>query len=136
MADRFYIVPIGIVEKNDDKTYIRVYDSYTKGLLGIDGFSHIHVLYWFHENDTQDKRHTLQVHPRRDPHNPLTGVFATHSPVRPNLIALSLCKIVSVRGNRIEIESIDARNESPVIDIKAYIPYSVSPSDIVLPDWV
>lgn len=136
MKDQFHIFPIGIIEKQDDKTRIRVYETYTQGLLGIEGFSHIYVLYWLHENDTVDNRNILQVHPRRNRQNPLTGVFATHSPVRPNLIALTLCKILSVSGNRIEIEAIDARDESPVIDIKAYIPDSIPPSDIHLPDWV
>ena len=64
------------------------------------------------------KRSILQVYPRADKNNPLTGVFATHSPVRPNLIAISKCKIISVKENVIEVDDIDAFSDSPVIDLK------------------
>jgi tRNA (Thr-GGU) A37 N-methylase len=60
----------------------------------------------------------LQVHPRRNPDNPLTGVFATHSPVRPNLIGVTRCGIINVRENVIEVDEIDAFDGSPVIDLK------------------
>ena len=134
MQQSFSIKPIGIVRKTDDYTRIEIFDEYTDGLLGLEGFSHILVLYWFDQNDTPEKRQTLQIHPRKDPRNPLTGVFATHSPVRPNLIALTRCKIVAITGHIIEIEDIDAIDDSPVIDIKCYIP---SEDEAVrLPDWV
>jgi len=76
------------------------------------------------------------VHPRKDPDNPLTGVFATHSPRRPNLIAMTPCRIRAIRGNRIEIDEIDAYDGSPVIDIKCYIPDAVAEADVRLPGWV
>ncbi len=132
----FYLKPIGVVRKNGEKTNIEIFAEFADGLLGLEGFSHIYVLYWFHQNDTPENRKTLQVHPRKDPGNPLTGVFATHSPVRPNLIALSLCKIVAVRENLVEIEEIDALDGSPVIDIKCFIPGSPGQPDVRVPDWV
>jgi tRNA-Thr(GGU) m(6)t(6)A37 methyltransferase TsaA len=134
MSEFFYLKPVGLVRKNDEKIWIEIFDEYSDALLGIDGFSHIYVLYWFHQNDTPEKRRTLQVHPRADQANPLTGVFATHSPLRPNLVALTLCKITAIHGNQIEVEDIDAHDDSPVIDIKCYIPDSVT--DVQLPDWV
>ncbi len=136
MTDSYTIHPIGTIQKSDQKSRIELFDDYTDGLLGLNGFSHIYVIYWFHENDSPEKRRTLQVHPRKDPQNPLTGVFATHSPRRPNLIALTLCKIDSIRGNTIDIDEIDAFDGTPVIDIKCYIPGSVSDEEVRLPDWV
>jgi tRNA-Thr(GGU) m(6)t(6)A37 methyltransferase TsaA len=127
---------VGVVRKGDENVWIEIFDDYAPGLLGLDGFSHIYVFYWFHQNDSPEKRKTLQVHPRKDPANPLTGVFATHSPQRPNLIALTLCKIESISENKIQIEEIDAFDGSPVIDIKCYIPGSVPDTDVRLPDWV
>lgn len=132
----FYLKPIGVVRKNGEKTNIEIFAEFADGLLGLEGFSHIYVLYWFHQNDTSENRKTLRVHPRKDPRNPLTGVFATHSPVRPNLIALSLCKIVAIRENLVEIEEIDALDGSPVIDIKCFIPGSPGQPDVRVPDWV
>ena len=136
MPQSFYLNPVGIVRKSDEKVLIEIFDEYTDALLGLDGFSHIYVLYWFHQNDTTKNRKTLQVHPRGEENNPLTGVFATHSPLRPNLIALTLCKIKSIKGGTIEVEEIDAVDGSPVIDIKCYIPDSTSNSSIRLPAWV
>ena len=136
MTDSYSINPIGVIHKSDEKSWIKLYDDYIDGLLGLEGFSHIYVLYWFHENDSPEKRRTLQVHPRKDPQNPLTGVFATHSPRRPNLIALTLCKIKAIDDNTIYIDEIDAFDGTPVIDIKCYIPDSVQEEDLQLPDWV
>jgi len=136
MKESFQIFPVGVVHKKNKATWIEIFEPYFDALLGLDGFSHIQVLFWFHENDTADCRKTLRVHPRKDKDNPLTGVFATHSPVRPNLIGLTCCQIISVQGRHIEIEEIDAFDGTPVVDIKCYIPDSTSGSDVRVPDWV
>ena len=136
MQRSFSISPIGVVRKTDDDTCIEIFDDYVDGLMGLEGFSHIFIFYWFHQNDTPEKRKTLQVHPRKHPCNPLTGVFATHSPLRPNLIALTRCKIGTKANNIIAIDEIDAYDGTPVIDIKCYIPGSPEASDVRVPDWV
>ncbi|MGD2187534.1 MAG: tRNA (N6-threonylcarbamoyladenosine(37)-N6)-methyltransferase TrmO [Desulfobacterales bacterium] len=136
MSESFQIFPVGVVRKREEAIWIEIFDAYSDALLGLEGFSHIQVFYWFHENDTDDRRKTLRVHPRKDKNNPLSGVFATHSPLRPNLIGLTLCKIKSIQDGRIEIEDIDALDRTPVIDIKCYIPSSVIESEIRLPHWV
>jgi tRNA-Thr(GGU) m(6)t(6)A37 methyltransferase TsaA len=136
MTNQFKVVPIGFVRKRDAKVWIEIKEAYWEALLGLDGFSHIHVLYWLHENDSPEKRKTLRVHPRKDERNPLTGVFATHSPLRPNPIALTLCKILELKEPSITIDDIDALDGSPVIDIKCYIPSSRTFEDLQLPAWV
>ncbi len=135
MKTGFNIFPIGSVKKTDDKCEIHIKDQFTDALLGLESFSHIYVLYWFDQNDTPEKRLTLRVHPQKNKQNPLTGIFATHSPLRPNLLALSLCKIISISADIIQIENIDARTDSPVIDIKCYIPPRVALADVRMPDW-
>jgi len=114
----FEVRPIGWVRKVEDRTFIEVEKRYQPALLGVDELGSIWVLYWFDRNDTPEQRAILQVHPRRDPANPLRGVFATRAPVRPNLIALSRCRILAVEDNIIEIDGIDAFPDSPVLDIK------------------
>lgn len=136
MADTYTICPVGLIRKSDDTAGIEIFAEYLDAMLGLEGFSHIHVLFWFHENDTAELRRTRQVHPRQDPSNPLTGVFATHSPKRPNLIGLTRCRILGIEGNRIAIDAIDARDGSPVVDIKCFIPDREPLADIRLPDWV
>lgn len=136
MKDCFYIFPVGEIKQQGETVWIEIEAKYIDGLLGLDEFSHITVFYWFHKNDTPENRAIMQVHPRRNENNPLTGVFATHSPVRPNLIAISICKILSIEKNIIFIDKIDAFDGTPVIDIKSFIPSSVSSSDIKMPNWV
>jgi len=115
---QFTLYPIGKVIKKDGKTMIVLDKKYQPGLLGLEMRSHVTVVYWFDRNDTPEKRAILQVHPRGDKENPLTGVFATHSPLRPNLIAISKCNIISIKENVIEVEKIDAFDNSPVLDLK------------------
>ena len=76
-------------------------------------------LWRFDRNHNPEQRAVLQVHPRGNRENPLTGVFATHSLPRPNLINMTRCQVVSVAGNVIEVESIDALPDTPVINIKS-----------------
>lgn len=118
LAKEFSVHPIGYVRKAEGRTTIVLDKKYQPGLLRFEKLSEAWVLWWFDQNDTPEKRSILQVHPGGNPENPLTGVFATHSPVRPNLIAMSRCKIISVKDNVIEIESIDAFPDTPVLDLK------------------
>jgi len=136
MPESFQIFPVGVVSKKEEATRIEIFEPYGDALLGLEDFSHIQVFFWFHENDTADRRKTLRVHPRKDKKIPLTGVFGTHSPLRPNLIGITICKIKSIRNRRIEIEDIDAFDGTPVIDIKCYIPGSTSEANVRVPDWV
>lgn len=114
----FQVWPIGWVQKTDDRTYIEINKEYQAALMGVENLDSIWVLYWFDRNDTPELRSIMQVHPRGNIENPLRGVFATRAPVRPNLIALSRCDIVSVKDNIIEIDFIDAFPDTPVLDIK------------------
>lgn len=115
---KYTVYPIGWVRKVGGRTLIVVDKKYQAGLLGLEKFPEVWVLYWFDRNDTPAKRTILQVHPRGDKKNPIRGVFATHSPVRPNLIAMTRCKIISVKENVIEVEGIDALPDTPVLDLK------------------
>ena len=76
------------------------------------------------------------MHPRGDRALPLTGVFGTRSPVRPNLIALSTCEILSIDENIIRIDKIDAFDGTPVIDIKPCIGKDNSMINVRVPEWV
>jgi tRNA (adenine37-N6)-methyltransferase len=116
--EHFEVHPIGRIQKTDTHTFIVIDKKYESGLKGLEKHDYVNIVYWFDKNDTPKKRAILQVHPRADKQNPLTGVFATHSPFRPNLIAISQCDIISVKQNIIEIKEIDAFDGSPVLDLK------------------
>ncbi len=130
------IHPIGIVKHRGDLALITLRPELAPALDGLTGFSHVWVFYWFDENDRPEERATLKVHPQRNPNNPLTGVFATRSPVRPNLIGFSCCRIVSINKNILEVEGLDAREGSPVLDLKPYIPESDALPEARVPGWL
>jgi tRNA-Thr(GGU) m(6)t(6)A37 methyltransferase TsaA len=132
----FTMHPSGKVNKRNSEMKIEIDPKYDGGLLGLDGFSHVWVFWWFDQNDTPQKRDILTVHPRGDESNPLTGVFATRAPVRPNLVALTLRKILSIDGNQIRVADIDAFDGTPVIDLKPYIPASDRADGVSLPAWL
>ncbi len=133
---QYTLNPVGIVHRRGSSNWIEIFAPYRDALLRLEGFSHIYLLYWFHKNDTPEKRAILQVHPRKNPANPLTGVFGTHSPVRPNLIALTRCQILNIEKNLIYVHDIDALDGSPVIDIKCFIPDEEPLDCIRVPAWI
>jgi tRNA-Thr(GGU) m(6)t(6)A37 methyltransferase TsaA len=126
MQERFEIFPVGSIKKAGGKTFVHIHEPYKDGLLGLGQFSHILVFFWFHKNDNREGRSALRVHPRGNRNNPLTGVFATRSPVRPNLLGIAACRVVSIQGPVIEVDKIDAFHGTPVIDIKPCL----SPGDV------
>lgn len=131
----FKLFPVGTVEKRAGTTRLKIADKYGKALKGLDGFSHVVVLYWFDKNDTPAKRSILQSSINRFPNKPFVGVFASRAPVRPNLIALSVCRILSVEGNTVRVAGIDAFDGTPILDLKPHVPMIDSPRDAKVPDW-
>ncbi len=73
----------------------------------------------------QAVRATHQVHPGRDPAKPLTGVFATRAPDRPNPIGLHRVKLLAIDGLTLHVDHMEAIDGTPVIDIKPVLHYSV-----------
>jgi tRNA-Thr(GGU) m(6)t(6)A37 methyltransferase TsaA len=131
-----HIRPVGRISNKGESTVIEIYPEYSDALRGLEKFSHIMLFCWFHKNDSPEKRKTLRVHPMRDRNKPLTGVFATRSPQRPNLIAIFICTLNEIRENKITVQKIDAFDGTPVIDIKPYIPHNDSIPDARIPEWV
>ena len=116
----YKVYPVGKVHNKKGKpVQLEIFDKYLPALHRLQYCSHVVVLWWFHKNDTPEKRGILKVHPRGNKANPLTGVFATHSPVRPNLIAITTCKVLSVEGGIVTIDGIDAFDDTPILDLKS-----------------
>jgi tRNA-Thr(GGU) m(6)t(6)A37 methyltransferase TsaA len=132
----FRLHPVGVVKRDGERIFLTIKPEYAPALQGIEGFSHLWVLYWFHGHDRPEERATLKVHPRRDPTNPLTGVFATRAPVRPNLIGLTACRLVQAQGDVLEVADLDAQDGSPILDLKPYIPDGDSIPGATTPEWL
>lgn len=92
----------------------------TEALSGLENFSHLWVIFEFHETaPTNDA--SLSVRPPRLGGNTKQGVFATRSPFRPNNIGLSLVKIKNISGTMITITGGDFLDQTPVYDLKPYL---------------
>ena len=94
--------------------WLEVNQSVAEGLDGLARGDELIVLTWLHRAN----REVLKVHPRSDPRRPLTGVFATRSPDRPNPIGLHRVTVREVDENRLRIGPIEVIDGTPVIDIK------------------
>lgn len=96
-------------------------------LRGLDGFSHLWLIWQFSESVREDWSPT--VRPPRLGGNTRMGVFATRSPFRPNAIALSCVKLIGIHetaehGTVLEVAGADLMDGTPIFDIKPYIPYA------------
>ncbi len=85
-----------------------------RGLGGLAPGDRILLVTWLH----RARRDVLRVRPRSDPRNPLTGVFATRSPDRPNPLGLHPVTVRAVEGRRLRVGPIEAIDGTPVVDIK------------------
>ncbi len=98
------------------KGKIVINKEFSPGLKDLTDFSHIIVIFYFHKSIGFD----LQTVPFLDTEK--RGVFATRAPKRPNAIGLSVVKLLGINKNVIDIENVDMLNETPLLDIKPYIP--------------
>ena len=103
------------------KGEIEILPEFIEGLTDLEGFSHIILIYYFHES----KEFKLSVKPFMD--NQVHGIFSTRAPKRPNAIGFSVVKLDKIERNIISIENIDVLNGTPVLDIKPFIPDVDSP---------
>jgi len=129
----FKLKPIGIVhspfkkiEDIDSKKFadsggfdsiqgeLELFKEFEDGLKDIDGFSHLVVLFAFHESEG----YRLHTKPLLD--DTLKGVFSTRSPNRPNPIGMTVVKVIERKGNALKVSGIDMIEGTPILDIKPY----------------
>jgi tRNA-Thr(GGU) m(6)t(6)A37 methyltransferase TsaA len=128
----FDITPIGYVhstlkERSDaplqgweggPNALLEILPAFIEGLDGIKPREDIWIFTWLHES----RRSVLKLHPRGDVLNPVTGVFATRSPDRPNPIGLHRANVLSVDGDgRLQVQDLEAIDGTPIVDIKPVI---------------
>ncbi|KAB2639717.1 MAG: tRNA (N6-threonylcarbamoyladenosine(37)-N6)-methyltransferase TrmO [Verrucomicrobia bacterium] len=110
------------------------YDRYAsdEALRGIDGFSHLWLIFGFHQTLGQGWHPT--VRPPRLGGNQRLGVFATRSPFRPNGLGLSLVRLEGIHREAsaapvLRLGGLDLIDGTPIFDVKPYLPYAESPPD-------
>lgn len=108
--------PIQPLHSSEALGHVEVFEKYEAGLKDIETFSHIYLFYRFDKaGDTQMERPTFLDDASH-------GVFATRHPYRPNNIGMSVVKLIRRDKNILEVEGIDVLDNTPLLDIKPYIP--------------
>ncbi len=97
-------------------------DEYADGLDDIEQHKHLIIVFWAHRSSSDDRRKRVKIHPQRREDLPLTGVFSTSSPSRPNSTLVTVVLFVKREGKVLTVKGLDALDDSPVIDIKPYMP--------------
>lgn len=100
--------------------WLEVNPTVAEGLEGIAAGDEIILITWFHKA----YRDILKLHPRGDKNMPLTGVFATRSPYRPNPLGLHRVTVLEIAGDKLKVGPIEAIDGTPVVDIKPVLPQS------------
>lgn len=103
---------------------VEIYPAYQEGLKDLEGFSHIYLIYHLHKAGGYKALVTpfLDRQPR--------GLFATRAPRRPNPIGLSLVELDHIEGSRLHIARLDVLDQTPLLDIKPYIPVFEPQQDV------
>jgi len=106
---------------------IEVLEEYEEGLMDIEGYSHLILIYEFHNRISESNKKNMNlrtegllVKPFLD--DEFHGVFSTRAPVRPNPIGLSVVELLERDGNRLVVEGADMLDGTPLLDLKPYVP--------------
>jgi tRNA-Thr(GGU) m(6)t(6)A37 methyltransferase TsaA len=103
-------------------------------LDGLEGYSHLIVLFWAHRVPEEERRAT-RIRPMGDPTLPLLGIFATRTQLRPNPIGVSVVPLLGRKGTELRVRGLDAIDGTPVLDVKPYIPHYDSVPQATIPAW-
>jgi tRNA-Thr(GGU) m(6)t(6)A37 methyltransferase TsaA len=117
-----------------DTATIEIDDAWLEALGGIEGFSHIWVIWAFHR--FPDPPESPRVHPEGRPELPLVGLLATRSPRRPNPIAMTAVRLVGREGGALLVQGLDAEVGSPILDIKPYLRRGDLIPEATMPEWL
>jgi tRNA-Thr(GGU) m(6)t(6)A37 methyltransferase TsaA len=135
--ENFNVKTIGRIKSDSNEMFVEIKREFIPALQGLDGFSHINVIWWFNEFDNEKMRSILEGKQPYKNSPEVMGIFATRSPMRPNPIALTTVQVISIDHKKgiIQITEIDANDSSPVIDIKPYTPSMDRVENPNVPEW-
>lgn len=119
----------------DDVSRIVIDRIYEQGLIGLNEFSHILVVYYLDKAKFDINKHLVRRPQGRDD-MPIVGILSQRAKDRPNPIGVTAVKIIKVEKNVITVKGLDAVDNTPVLDIKPYYPAFDRQEQATVPDWV
>jgi tRNA-Thr(GGU) m(6)t(6)A37 methyltransferase TsaA len=128
--------PIGRIRRTDETIHLEIQELFRGALKQLDKFSHVLVFWWADRHANEKSRSILVTQPPYAKDKDV-GVFATRAEYRPNPIAMTACKIVSVDEQEgiVHVGDIDAYDGTKIIDLKAYFPVCDRVKDVQVPEW-
>jgi tRNA-Thr(GGU) m(6)t(6)A37 methyltransferase TsaA len=134
----FNIVVIGQVKRENGRVYLSIDAAYRPGLKQLEHFGYVQVLWWFNHAQDERARQVLESRPPYGEGTPMTGVFASRWPERPNPIALTTAKVLRVdhAEGTVELADMDAFDDTPIIDLKPYLPICDRVKAAKVPEWI
>ena len=132
------IFPIGYIKNDNGQASINIEKKYIPALKELDKFSHVIVIWWANETEEMRNNLPLTCEPPYGEEAPETGLFATRAEYRPNPIALTTCNIENVDMEKgiVKIGGIDAFDNTPVLDLKAYFPICDRVKNVHIAPWL
>jgi len=129
--------PIGSVRNYNGEFKLKIDEKYSDALKGLDGFSHLQIVYWFNGCDNELDRNVLINEKPYTKGPEQIGTFATRSPERPNPIGITVSEVknINYESGEIELYYIDAFEGTPILDIKPYTPSIDRVNNSKSPDW-
>jgi len=109
--------------------------KYEAALEGVEDYSHLLILFWLSRVSPKVRGWMMKIHPRSRLDLPLVGIFSTRTQYRPNPIGLTLVQLLKRKKNVLQVRGLDARNGTPVVDIKPISPRTEFPRKIRVPEW-
>lgn len=138
--DPIGVVRNGVAATRDEEwgrvvSEIQLRPDLAEGLVGLEQFSHVVVLFLMHEARF-DAVTQLTRRPRDRTDMPVVGAFAQRSRHRPNPIGVTTVELKRIQGASLFVRGLDAVDGTPVLDVKPHVPAFDSPSRPRVPDWV
>lgn len=129
--------PIGKVKIENGRYFIELEEKLFEATFGLDEYSHIQVVWWFHLYDSEESRNCFILEKPYKNGPEKVGVLATRSPVRLNPIGITACALINLdkKRHRLEVAYIDAEDGTPILDIKPYEPSIDKVRDVEMPIW-
>ena len=115
---------------------IHLAPEYAPGLQGLEGFSHVLVVFFLDRAQGFDIKKQLLRRPRGMDDLQELGVFAQRTKFRPNPIGVTAVKLLGIEGSIVKVRGLDALDGTPVLDIKPYMPPFDRVDDVEMPPWV
>lgn len=134
------VVRNGVADVRDEEwgrvvSEIQLRPELAEGLLGLEQFSHVVVLFVMHQARFDAVTH-LTRRPRDRTDMPLVGAFAQRARHRPNPIGVTTAELKRVEGSSLFVRGLDAIDGTPVLDVKPHVPAFDAPAHPRLPEWM